>query len=398
MRLPDFILANIEPILAEWESFARSIWPGPPATSRVLRDHAEEMLRAVAKDMMTYQTDTQQSDKAKGLEVSGPSQQAKNSDRVNCVSDLHVVGRLSSGFELRELVAEYRALRASVIHLWVLSQPEPNPHEIQDIVRFNESIDQLLSESIASFARSVEASRDCFLGILGHDLRNPLAAATLLAYLLMESPTLDSQSLKMAATIRSSLDAMNLLVRDLLDFTGTRLGARMIVFPQSMDLQSLCEEVLDEMRAAHPSRTFLFISACDRDDLTGDWDGPRLRQLISNLLGNAVQHGASSSPVTLRAISAGADVHFAIHNFGKPIPEEMIGVIFDPMKRHLSPASAPPLGSVGLGLYIAREVANAHGGMIEVTSAREETVFTVKLPRHFEVSPDPPGDGQPRAQ
>lgn len=380
MRLPDFILTNIEPILGEWESFATSIWPGPVASTRVLRDHAAEMLRAVALDMKSHQTETQQSDKSKGLAEGGPSHRGRSSDKVDGASNLHALSRLASGFELRELVAEYRALRASVLQLWFRSLPEPNSHDLEDVIRFNEGIDQLLAESIASFARSVDDSRDCFLGILGHDLRNPLTSATLIAYLLAESKILDSKLLQMAETLCNSLDAMNLLVRDLLEFTGNRLGAKMAVSPQLMDLRPLCQEVLNEMRAVHPAHSLIFEVDGDQA-LDGEWDGRRLRQLISNLLGNAVQHGSPTTPVTLTATATATEVHMTVHNRGRTIPAEILGAIFDPMKRHQPGGKSVPSGSLGLGLYIAREVANAHGGSIAVVSASEETIFTVQLPR-----------------
>ena len=380
MRLPDYILTEIEPILGEWESFAKSIWPGPLASPRVLRDHAGDMLRAVAMDMKSHQTDLQQADKSKGLGEGGQSLRGRSSDKVDGASNLHALSRLASGFELCELVAEYRALRASVLQLWIQSLPEPSSHDMEDVIRFNEGIDQLLTESITSFARSVDASRDCFLGILGHDLRSPLTSATMLACLLAESKTLDPKSLQMADTLCHSLDAMNFLIHDLLEFTGNRLGAKMEVFRKWMDLHHLCLEVLTEMRTIHPTRTFIFNSV-DDGQLSGEWDGRRLRQLISNLLGNAVQHGDSNTPVTLSATSKAGEVLLTIHNSGTTIPEEILGAIFDPMKRHQPSENPIPAGSLGLGLYIAREVASAHGGIISVASASEETVFTVQLPR-----------------
>jgi signal transduction histidine kinase len=342
------------------------------------------MLVAVAWDMKSSQTKSEQAAKSKGLGGDSPGGAGETSDRVDSASYLHALSRLSSGFELRELVAEYRALRASVIQLWIPNLSEPCAQGMQDIIRFNEAIDQLLAESISSFAQKVDASREYFLGILGHDLRNPLSSATLLAYLLTESTTLDPQNMKIAETMRSSLDAMNHLIRDILDFTGARLGAKMEVHPKPMDLLPLCHEVLAEMRALHSAHTFIFDPS--EADLPGGWDSGRLRQLISNLLGNAVQHGSATMPVTLTATSARDEVFLTVHNFGKPIPDEEIGVIFDPMKRHRAPGAsseyATPPGSVGLGLYIAREVANAHGGSISVASAGQETTFTVQLPRH----------------
>ncbi|MBC7979481.1 MAG: HAMP domain-containing histidine kinase [Armatimonadetes bacterium] len=383
MRLPDFIIANLEQILEEWESFARSIWPGPVASRRVLRDHAEDMLLAVARDMKSSQTQAQQSEKSKGLGQGGPNQRGKNSDRVDDASNLHAVSRLSSGFDVRTLVAEFRALRASVIHLWASSSPDSTSLEMQDVIRFNEAIDQQLAESLATFARCVDASRDCFIANLGHDLRNPLAASTMNAYLLAESTTLDSRASKMAATLCSSLDAMDCLIRDLLDFTGTRMGTRMGVLAQPMDLVDLCREVIGEMQAAHPGHLFE-LKCPENGDTTGEWDAMRLRQLIWNLLGNAVQHGSSLTPVNLTVIAEGESVNLAVRNFGPPIPEDLISSIFDPMKRQLEAISTSRHGSVGLGLYVAREVASAHGGTIKVASVDEETIFTVHLPRrHF---------------
>ncbi len=385
MTLADFILTHTEPILKEWESFARSIWPGPTASRSVLRDHAGDMLKAVAMEMKTSQSESERAAKSKGLAGGESGATVSASERIDKASHLHAVSRLSSGFELRELVAEYRALRSSVIHLWILTVPEPGDQEMQDITRFNEAIDQSLAESISSFAEKVDASREYFLGILGHDLRNPLCSATLLAHVLAESDTLDPRSRQMALTMRSSLDAMNLLIRDILDFTGARLGARMEVSPKPMDLLPLCREVLAEMQTIHPDRSFVF--SAPHDCLDGTWDSGRLRQLISNLIGNAVQHGSPTTPITLCASCPGDDVLLTVQNYGPTIPEEKLGVIFDPMKRHSSSESPEPsttLGSLGLGLYIAREVATAHGGTITVASAGQETTFTVQLPKHCE--------------
>jgi signal transduction histidine kinase len=377
MRLADFILANIEPILEDWEAFAISIWPGPIATRLVLRDHAADMLKAVAMDMKSYQTESQQSEKSKGLAEGGQSQRGKRSDKVDGASNLHASGRLASGFELRELVAEYRALRTSVLQLWIHNVKDPASHHIEDVIRFNEGIDQLLTESISTYAGTVDASRDCFLGILGHDLRTPLASASLVAHLIGEAKTIGPQFHSMTRILLQSLDAMNLLVRDFVDFTSGRLGAKMELTPSTMNLRSLCEEVLDEMRAIHPEHSFIHTG--DGDHI-GIWDIRRLRQLVSNLLGNAVQHG-SSAQVTLTVLSSAVGVDLSVRNTGPVIPAEILSTIFDPMKRHQHLGDSIPTGSVGLGLFIAHEVAAAHGGTIIVSSTHEETVFTVQLPR-----------------
>jgi signal transduction histidine kinase len=378
MRLADFILASTEAILAEWEAFARSVWPVKEKDPRELRDHAAEILRATAWDMKSAQTAAEQSDKSKGGGRDGA-----DSARVNGASDVHAVGRVNSGFDLLAVVAEYRALRASVIRLWRASGPDPDLRDVADLTRFNESIDQSLTEAVRSFTERVDRSRRMFLAILGHDLRNPLQSVTMLADALSETGGLDADSAAMASQISASAAAMGRMIGDLLVFTGAGLGATMPTSPAAMDLRSLCREVVDELRSAHPARQ---LRVELHGDLTGEWDAARLRQVISNLLGNAVQHGAETGPVDLSVRGDGpADVLLAVRNGGPPIPADLLPNIFDPLVRG---GSSPELqkqrrpGSIGLGLYIAREVVAAHGGAIDVTSSAEAgTVFTVRLPR-----------------
>src|SRR5688572_24558899 len=171
MRLADFILAKTEQILTEWEAFARGIWPGATTSPRELRDHAEDILRAAARDMASAQTGEQQSDKSKGDGDIG-----RDSRRLDGASDVHAVGRVASGFNLMDVVAEYRALRASVVRLWRESRPDPDRRDLDDLTRFHESIDQSLTTAVRSYTERVDRSRQMFLAILGHDLRNPLNA------------------------------------------------------------------------------------------------------------------------------------------------------------------------------------------------------------------------------
>jgi signal transduction histidine kinase len=386
MRLPDFILANVEPIVNEWQSVALAIWPGRSAEGLTLNGHAADILIAVANEMIAPTARPLAGGRKKGSGKSRQRMRGTASDLAEAVPDTQAVGSLTSGFQPNELVVEYRALRASVIQLWLDSTPEPDPDAMRDIMRMNEVIDQLLEESIAGFVRRMNASRECFLGIIGHDLRNPLSTANMIAHMLEKSTKTDSQFLRMASILRASVVAMDRLIRDLLDFTGTRLGARMTVASRPMDLLSLCREVIAGMQDANPSRRFILAPTAE-SELAGEWDEERLRQLITSLMANAIQHGFESSPITLTATSTDFGVHLEVHNFGPSIPEEMLGVIFDPISRRHGRGTGLPVGSVGLGLYIAWEVANAHGGSITVASAREETVFSVKLPRHHSEVP-----------
>ncbi|MCW1912988.1 sensor histidine kinase [Luteolibacter sp. GHJ8] len=373
MRLYQFISDNIDQIVREWEEFARKIWPAGDQGPRLLRDHADEMLLAVIKDMQRPQSPSEQRGKATG---EGPT--SRESELVDHSSVRHAASRAESGFDLRSLVAEYRALRASVLHLWSLQSDQEPEHQIGDMTRFNEAVDQLLAKSIVHYAERIDHSREIFLGILAHDLRTPLHALAMVSGMLEQHGDLSGLALKMASQIAVSVRAMEKMISDLLEFTGMRLGAKMIVARQVMDLEKLCLEVVEEMRAAHPSHTFSLV--CDIDP-SGAWDRARLRQVISNLLGNAVQHGSPTAPISLFLEDNGGDVLLGVRNFGVPIPKEFRSVIFDPLRRNSGSDLSRPPGSIGLGLYIAREVASAHGGSINVQSDENETVFIVRLPR-----------------
>ena len=376
MRLADFILGNIEPILVEWEAFARTVWPGGEMDPLELRDHAKDILRATAWDMKSDQTARQQADKSMGEGDGG-----EWSARVDGASDVHAVGRVRSGFDLMAVVAEYRALRASVVRLWRSSAPEADLSDLADLTRFNESIDQSLTEAVRSYTQQVDRSRQMFLAILGHDLRNPLNSMMMSAQMLSQVSCLDAESKRMTKQISASASAMARMIGDLLDFTASGLGAAMPLAPKVMDLNALCREVVDETAAAHPTRSVRFRAG---GDLTGEWDAARLRQVVSNLLGNAIQHGGESAPVELSGTAEGSDVVMTVRNGGPPISPDALPTIFDPLVRGASPEAQKQRrpGSIGLGLYIAREVVAAHGGVIDVRSSADAgTAFTVRLPR-----------------
>jgi hypothetical protein len=212
---------------------------------------------------------------------------------------------------------------------------------------------------------------------------------TMSADALALTSDLDAESAEMAAQISASAAAMATMIGDLLDFTGTGLGAAMPVSPAPMDLRPLGQEVVDEMQAANPGRALRFDA---RGDLTGEWDAARLRQVLSNLLGNALHHGGADAPVRLSVTADTSAVHLAVRNAGPPIPPDALPTIFDPLVRGQSPDAQKRRrpGSIGLGLYIAREVVTAHGGTIDVASSAESgTLFTVHLPRRHRRRPMP---------
>jgi hypothetical protein len=377
MRLQDFILANIEPILQEWENFASSLAAGTKLTVLALRDDAEAILLACVRDMSTTQTIAQQASKSQGQGGAGGAESA----RLDDASSLHGVGRVGSGFNLNEVVAEYRALRASVLQLWRESATEPDLNDPDDITRFNETLDQSLAKAVAGYTHRVDQSRRMFLAILSHDLRNPLSCISMSAQATLLQSNIDPESLEVISRIETSVQAISRLIKDLLDFAATGLGEHLPLVMAPVNLKLLGREVLEELKAANPNRKL-------RLDASGDLacygDGARLRQVISNLLGNALEHGSEDGDVELSIVGKEADIILAVRNRGIPIPSDLLPTIFDPLVRDPSANSERErrAGSIGLGLYIAREIVTSHGGTIEVTSSAElGTVFVIRMPR-----------------
>ncbi|MEO6436251.1 MAG: sensor histidine kinase [Tepidisphaeraceae bacterium] len=377
MRLAQFIAAHTESILAEWEAFARTILPAAQMDSLALRDHAADILLATARDIESVHTEAQRADKLRGY-LNGSAESA----RLNQASEAHAIDRLGSGFNLMQLVSEYRALRVSVLSLWRATLPRADVNDVDDVNLFHESIDQSLAKAVSSYTKRIEESRDLFLAILSHDLRNPLNSIGVSAQLIPGASKDNLETTELAGQVSTGVAVMAQMISDLLDYTRTRLGAGMPVDRAPMDLGTLCAEVVAEFQSGNPDVT---ITLASTGDLTGDWDSARLRQVISNLLGNAIQHGNRSAPNALTLKGEDAQVVFTIHNQGTPIPPGELTKIFDPLVRgastHEQRRNRP--GSIGLGLYIARELIHAHGGSIGVTSSAEAgTTFTFHLPKH----------------
>lgn len=377
MRLANFIENNREAILAEWEAFARTCSPASGSMNIAgLRDHAGEMLDVITKDLKTPQTALEQKKKSEGnAETEDPS--------VKTAAEKHGADRAESGFTTDQMVAEYRALRASVIRLWIKEQGELRNAEIEDLTRFNEAIDQSLAESISRYTQGLDNSKEMFLAILGHDLRSPLGAVMMSAKFMMESGELQEPHSTLAERIVSSSTRMNNLVGALLDFTRSRLGGGIPVSRAPMDLCRAMEDVVAEQGPAHPTRK---IELEMRGNLRGEWDCERMTQVLSNLLGNALDYGSDGTGVQITMEGKPDEVTISLHNRGAAIPPEQLNGIFNPMKRSQE-AGPSASGNLGLGLYIADRIVNAHEGSIEVKSSDEDgTTFTVHLPRNARVA------------
>ncbi len=373
MRLSKFIRGNIEIILQEWEDFAATIHPLNGANKKQLRDHAKEMLRVISADLDTHQGVEAGIEKSMGR---GPSNAAETA------AESHAEDRLMSGFTIEELMAEYRAMRASVLRLWQVKVRQADEHDLQDMLRFNEAIDQSLTESIARYSTMLRESQHVFMAILGHDVRNPLGAISMGAQIIMQDEALPEKHERVAAQILKSTQRVTEIVGDLLDFSTSHLGGGIPVTPGEMDFRVECQAVVDEMQTFHPERVF----ALDmHGDLHVKWDRARIGQALSNLLANAVQHGASSSPIGISVAREQSDVVWVIRNEGDVIDGARLKSMFDPAKtfviKSASERSASQTHNLGLGLYITHEIAIAHGGEIKVTSTPSHgTTFTLRIP------------------
>jgi signal transduction histidine kinase len=369
VTIAEFITADPKRIIAEWEAFAQTCEPAMNLEQR--RDHVGGMLKAIAVDLNTPQTKSEQKEKAQGhddADVGSPT-----------AANAHGTDRAAMGYTPEEMVSEFRALRASVLRLWSEQQSEFDRASLEDVTRFNEAIDQLLAESIARYARDVDHSKELFLGVLGHDLRNPLGAIMMSATVMMTEEGPDWPHLKTVSRILRSGTRMNEIIGDLLDFTRTRLGGGIPVLREDMDLETVSRQAVDEITAFHPGCVVHFEAS---GPLRGQWDKGRITQALSNLVGNAYQHGAENGPIEVTVRGERDQVVLSVHNQGPAIAPEHLLDIFNPF-RQLGPdrTKRKDATSLGLGLYIVQAIVTAHQGTIAVESTERGTTFSVRLPR-----------------
>jgi len=369
MRLAAFIRENIEPISAEWERFAATLLPVEELSTSVLRNSIGELLTEIAADMDAEQTGQEQHQKSEG--------DPARSNFTQGMVVQHALARIKMGLSARQFISEFRALRATVIRLWQRNSYKVDDASLNDMIRFNEAIDQVLGDGAVTYTQEIDRSRELFLSILGHDLRNPLSAISGSAELQLQATT-PEQYRRFSSRILVSAQRMSHMINDLLELARVRLGSGLTLYPAPACVRRICENVIEEMRAIYPNRAFELRSD---DELPGDWDKNRLSQILSNLVGNAVQHGAPDCTVTITANSSPNGVEISVHNEGTPIPADKISKLFDSFYRLDDRDPNANSRSLGLGLYISKQIIVAHGGSIEVRSSDDEgTTFVVRLP------------------
>ena len=228
---------------------------------------------------------------------------------------------------------------------------------------------RIAAEDRARFAEQM-------IGIVSHDLRNPLTAIKMGMNILGTEELPAAKRDRIAGHIDASVDRARRLVDDLLDFTQAKIGAGLSVSLRQVDLHEIVADAVSELRLAFPGRTFVHVQHGDGD---AQADADRIAQLLGNLAANAVAYGAVDTPVTVTSRTAAGTFSLDVHNAGTPIPPEMLPVIFEPMTR--GTVAGTSLRSVGLGLFIVREIVHAHGGQIAATSSSSDgTSFLATFP------------------
>lgn len=397
MRLADFIEANVELILAEWEGFARHIWPGEAiADPAELRDEAGDILRATVEDMRSSQTAEQQTAKSKGL-----ARPDRRDSDLTLASDSHGSDRAASGFELWAVIAEYRALRASVLRLWRESRPDATADDIDDLTRFNESIDESLTHAVRTFGARVEEDRaallareqaarqdaeganrakDLFLATLSHEMRTPLNSIVGWVSILRHEGGASAHFEEGLSIIERNTRAQVQLIDDLLDVSRIVSGKLRMTF-RPCDLAEVIDAGVGAVRTAAQARGITLHVELDPSASRAMCDSVRIQQVVWNLVSNAVKFTSKGGRVdiTLRREQSSYEIH--VSDTGQGIATDLLPHVFDRF-RQADSSSRRRHGGLGLGLSIVKYIVEAHGGTVEAASAGvgHGSTFTVRLP------------------
>ena len=371
MRLADFIRTEAGQILAAWDEFAATVaHGGKDMDQKALRDHAAQILLAIADDLDRPQSDAQQLAKSRG-------ESSRNVALGDTAAETHADTRIVAGFAIDAMLTEYRALRASVQRLWIASNGSVTQgDELAQLTRFNEAVDQAITESVSRYTEQVRRYTNLFMGMLGHDIRNPLGTLTVSIERLIRSGLLER---KTAEPLVKSAHRIRSIVELIVDFSRAEANGVMPINPHESDLKPLFNAAIAETQIRRSGAEFVLHA---QGDLLGVWDEQRLAQLLSNLLENAVAYGERNRPVTVTLRGEGPQVMFSVHNFGPVIPAHDRERIFEPRNRGSSENEQRVPDGLGLGLYICREIMRAHGGTLSVRSIDGEgTTFVARFPR-----------------
>lgn len=369
MRLAEFIQENADRIIGVAVEFALNQSPqGVQLDVAALRDDIPDILSAIVHDLRTDQSAVEQRVKSEG--------RARPLQSGETAATTHGRSRANDGFGVNQMVAEYRALRACVVRLWAEERPL-DAASLQDLIRFNEAIDQAVAESLAEFSSTVEQWRSVFLGALGHDLRGPLSAVMGTAEMLLDKAK-GTPSERQVERIFNGSAQLGKLVDGLLDYSKSSLGGLMVLHPCDCDLGEALNDEVELLRAALPSSNIQLHTV---GELRGSFDCPRIREAMHNLVTNAAKYGDESTAIGVSVVGEDKKILISVSNAGEPVRGDSVNALFDPLRRGSKAAHQGEHTSLGLGLFIVREIAVAHGGDVAASSADGYTTFVISLPK-----------------
>jgi signal transduction histidine kinase len=379
LRLANFIISELELILEEWEAFARTLKPASERMdSTELRDHAELMLKFIAKDLNTTQTRVEQRRKSQGLAARNKQDSGEE----------HGIHRLESKFTMDQLFSEYRALRSSVLRLWKDAHPAPEVSDFEDMIRFNEAVDQLVAGSVFSFVavqREAEETerqrRTQFLAMLGHELRNPLSPIILASSVLKKSKGNEKVIENVSNVIARQVTHMADLIDELLEISRVTRG-KIEVKLSDVEIEHVINDAVEQVTPQIEARRHRFDLEVLPKTTVIRCDKKRLVQVVANLLTNAVKYTPEGGRVQLRSALHENDVVITVEDNGVGMPPEFIPHAFE-LFAQVAPSSDRAAGGLGLGLALVKSLVELHGGKVACSSEGlgKGSRFTISLPR-----------------
>jgi signal transduction histidine kinase len=282
----------------------------------------------------------------------------------------------------------HRLAQLATIQRLLADQREANEHLVLAMIQAQERSDsaaaaqiqaELLLQELRETAHELHAKvrfGEQLLGVVGHDLRNPLGAVSVCIQFLMLQANLGEEGKRLLLLSQRTLERMSRLIQQLFEFTRARVGCGVELRPRATDMQVLCRSAVEELSLS----SSVPIQEEFRGDTTGTWDAERLEEVLSNLIGNALDHATKGTAVEVKGYGAGEDVILDVVNRGEPIPPALLPVLFVAFHQGASEYKIRP-GHLGLGLFIAHEIVRSHGGVLTASSAAGKTTFTMRLPR-----------------
>jgi signal transduction histidine kinase len=376
MKLSDFIRSHAKEIVQEWEDFARTCLPAASAMDNArLRDHVVELVAFIADDMDSAQSSFEQREKAQGR---GPDPEGDSE------AEVHAIMRATDGFTIDQVIAEFRALRASILRLRT-KEPTTQP-QVAELTRFNESIDQMLSESVVRHTkiivdnlRQASRERDEFIATVSHELRGPVAAISNCSDVLKASGTNDPKVARVADMLSRQTGHLARLLEDLLDLARIS-RERIILKPETADIRKCVQDAVDANTELLAQNGQVLKVDMPSVPVTVHIDCTRITQVVSNLVNNASKYSPSASTIQVSLSTEMDRAVIRVIDNGVGIEADLLPHMFEAFHEHQ--VTDLERHGLGIGLWLSRQLVEMQGGTITVHSEGSGTgaEFCVRLP------------------